>query len=64
MDHNRSTEIAEMRFLSPKEVESKERTQTTEIYLWFIYRQFPYFKLQMSRDKIIVNINRKVCERK
>lgn len=63
MDYNRSAEIAEMRFLRPKEAEGKERKQTTEIYLWFIYGRFPYFKLQMSRDRIIVNINRKVCER-
>jgi hypothetical protein len=63
LDYNRSTEIAEMRFLRPEEAESKERKQTKEIYLWFIYGRLPYFKLQMSRDKIIVNINRKVCEK-
>jgi len=51
-------------FLRPKEAESKERKQTTEIYLWFIYGRLPYFKLQMSRDRIIVNINLKVCEKK
>jgi len=35
VDYNRSTGIAEMRFLRPKEAESEERKQTTEIYLWF-----------------------------
>jgi len=64
VDYNRSTEFAEMHFLRPKEAESEERKQTTEMYLWFIYGEFPYFKLQMSRDRIIVNINWKVCESK
>jgi hypothetical protein len=64
VDYNRSTEIAEMRFLRPKEAESEERTLDYRNLFMVLYGWSPYFKLQMSRPRIIVNIKRKVCDRK